>query len=98
MAAAPPPAMAPAAPAAAPPAAAADNRPWYDPGRILGVTPDAQTKPEQFGGENLAPPPPPPGQVAANQPPPDLSVLRRGSVYRIKLDLMTGRFEQVKPD
>jgi len=72
MAAAPPPAMAPAAPAAAPPAAAADNRPWYDPGRILGVTPDAQTKPEQFGGENLAPPPPPPGQVAANQPPPEI--------------------------
>ena len=36
--------------------------------------------------------------LPANQPPPDLSVLRRGSVYRIKLDLMTGRFEQVKPD
>jgi hypothetical protein len=36
--------------------------------------------------------------LPANQPPPDLSVLRRGSVYRIKLGLMTGRFEQVKPD
>ena len=36
--------------------------------------------------------------LPANQPPPDLSVLRRGSVYRIKLDLTTGRFEQVKPD
>ncbi len=36
--------------------------------------------------------------LPANQPPPDLSVLRRGSVYRIKLDLKTGRFEQVKPD
>ena len=35
--------------------------------------------------------------LPANQPPPDLSVLRTGSVYRIKLDLTTGRFEQVKP-
>ena len=33
-----------------------------------------------------------------DQPPPDLSALRNGSVYRIKLDLKTGRFEQVKPD
>ena len=36
--------------------------------------------------------------LPANQPPPDLSALRSGSVYRIKLDLKTGRFEQVKPD
>ena len=35
--------------------------------------------------------------LPANQPPPDLSVLRSGSVYRIKLDVKTGRFEQVKP-
>ncbi len=61
------PVMAPSAPAA-PPAAVVDNRPWYDPGRIVGLSPSAQTKPEQFGGENLAPPPPPPGQVAADQP------------------------------
>lgn len=32
-----------------------------------------------------------------DQPPPDLSALRRGSVYRIKLDVRTGRFEQVTP-
>ena len=31
-------------------------------------------------------------------PPPDLSVLRTGSVYRIRLRLKTGRFEQVQPD
>ena len=36
--------------------------------------------------------------LPAHQPPPDLSVLRSGSVYRIKLDLTTGRFEQVKAD
>jgi len=59
------------APAAAPPPVV-DNRPWYNPGRILGVAPDEQTKPEQFGGENLAPPPPPPGQVAVNQPPAEI--------------------------
>ena len=35
--------------------------------------------------------------LPANQPPPDLSVLRSGAVYRIKLDVKTGRFEQVKP-
>lgn len=80
-----PPAAAPAAPsmapppasmpAAAPPAVAtaapppADNRPWYDPGRILGVSPNQQTTPEQFGGENLLPPKPAPGEVAVNQPP-----------------------------
>ena len=33
-----------------------------------------------------------------DQPPPDLSALRDGSVYRIKLHHKTGRFEQVKPD
>ena len=31
-------------------------------------------------------------------PPPDLSVLRRGSVYRIAPHVTTGRFERVKPD
>lgn len=60
-----------AAPAAATPAVV-DNRPWYSPSRILGVAPTEQTKPDQFGGENLAPPPPPPGQVAANEPPPEI--------------------------
>ncbi|HUO90876.1 MAG TPA: hypothetical protein VMU08_17010 [Rhizomicrobium sp.] len=67
----PPAAEAPAA-AAAPPGG--DSRPWYDPGRIFGVSPREQTTPEQFGGENLAPPPPPPGtpQTAANTPPPAL--------------------------
>lgn len=62
---------------AEPPAAAttapqtADNRPWYDPDRIFGVSPRQQTTPAQFGGENLAPPPPPPGtpQTAENTPP-----------------------------
>ncbi len=33
-----------------------------------------------------------------DQPPPDLSALRRGSVYRIGLHDKTGRFERVKPD
>lgn len=33
-----------------------------------------------------------------HQPPPDLSVLRRGSVYRIKLSTKTGRFEEVSGD
>jgi len=60
-----------AVPASAPPPVA-DNRPWYDPGRIFGVSPRDQTKPEQFGGENLAAPPPAPGQVAAAEPPPSL--------------------------
>jgi hypothetical protein len=70
VAATPPPAgTAPAA--VAPPA---DNRPWYDPGRIFGVSPREQTTPQQFGGENLQAPPPPPGtpQTAANTPPPAL--------------------------
>jgi nitroimidazol reductase NimA-like FMN-containing flavoprotein (pyridoxamine 5'-phosphate oxidase superfamily) len=31
----------------------------------------------------------------AGQSPPDLSALRRGSVYRIRLDTKTGRFEKV---
>ena len=31
-------------------------------------------------------------------PPPDLSVLRSGSVYRIRLQHKTGRFEQVRSD
>jgi hypothetical protein len=63
---------APAAPAAAPPTQPADNRAWYDPGRIFGASPSAQTTPEQFGGENLAPPPPPPpkpGEAAPPAPP-----------------------------
>ncbi len=71
-----------APPAAPPPVAAApavvDDRPWYDPGRIIGVSPSAQTKPEQFGGENLAPPPPPPGQSAANQPPAEIDSIAAG--------------------
>ena len=33
-----------------------------------------------------------------NQPPPDLSALRRGSVYRIRVEHMTGRFEEVNAD
>jgi hypothetical protein len=85
---APPPvaATAPGAPGAAPSAAApgaqppvADNRPWYSVDRILGVTPREQTRPEQFGGENLAPPPPAPGSPeAANQPPPPLDSITSG--------------------
>ena len=31
-----------------------------------------------------------------HQPPPDLSGLRRGSVYRIRLETKTGRFEEVR--
>ncbi|MEI9989006.1 MAG: hypothetical protein WDM86_03115 [Rhizomicrobium sp.] len=69
-AAASPVAAAPSTPAAAPPVA--DNRSPQAATPALGVSPNAQTKPEQFGGENLAPPPPPPGEVAANQPPPGL--------------------------
>ena len=33
-----------------------------------------------------------------DQPPPDLSALRRGSVYRIRVEHMTGRFEEVMTD
>jgi nitroimidazol reductase NimA-like FMN-containing flavoprotein (pyridoxamine 5'-phosphate oxidase superfamily) len=33
-----------------------------------------------------------------NQPPPDLSVMRSGSVYRIRVEHMTGRFEEVNTD
>jgi len=33
--------------------------------------------------------------LPAHQSPPDLAALRRGSVYRIRLDTKTGRFEKV---
>lgn len=33
-----------------------------------------------------------------HQPAPDLSALRRGSVYRIRVEHMTGRFEEVHAD
>ena len=46
-----------------------DNRAWYDPGRIFGVSPSAQTTPQQFGGEALAPPPPPPARPGEPPPP-----------------------------
>jgi hypothetical protein len=71
---APPPVVAATSPPAAVVAAPSDNRPWYDPGRIFGVSPSAQTTPEQFGGENLQAPAPPPGapQTASNTPPPTL--------------------------
>ena len=62
----------PPAPAAPAPAQPSDNRAWYDPGRIFGASPSAQTTPAQFGGENLAPPPPPPpkpGEAAPPTPP-----------------------------
>ena len=36
--------------------------------------------------------------LPANQPPPDLSALRDGSVYRIRVQHMTGRFEEVSAD
>jgi hypothetical protein len=67
-----PPAAAPApeAPAVAPPPPA----PFVE-NRTAGVPTSEQTKPQQFGGEHLAPPPPPPGheaEVAANQPPPTI--------------------------
>src|SRR5258706_12220818 len=52
---------------AAPPAT--DNRAWYDPGRIFGTSPSAQTTPEQFGAENLAPPAPPPPRPGEPPPP-----------------------------
>ena len=57
----------PAAPS--PPSEAADNRPWYDPSRIFGVSPSAQTHPEQFGSENLTPPAPPPPKPGETPPP-----------------------------
>ena len=64
----------PAAAPPAPPAEPADTRAWYDPGRIFGVAPGQQTKPEQFGGEALNAPPLPPGTPATpqNTPPPAL--------------------------
>lgn len=46
-----------------------DNRPWYDPSRIFGISPSAQTTPEQFGSENLAPPTPPPTRPGESPPP-----------------------------
>lgn len=51
----------------APPAS--ESRPWYDPGRIFGTSPSAQTTPEQFGAENLAPPAPPPPRPGEPPPP-----------------------------
>jgi hypothetical protein len=33
-----------------------DQRPWYDPSRIFGTSPEQQTRPEQFGAESLKPP------------------------------------------
>jgi hypothetical protein len=33
-----------------------------------------------------------------DKPPPDLSAPRRGSVYRIQVEHMTGRFEEVSTD
>ncbi len=59
----------PPPPAAAPPA---DNRAWYDPGRIFGTSPSQQVRPEQFGAEALTaptPPPPKPGEPAPPSPP-----------------------------
>jgi hypothetical protein len=56
---------------AQPPAPAVDNRAWYDPSRIFGTSPSQQTRPEQFGGENLAPPPPPPPKAGEAPPPPE---------------------------
>lgn len=46
-----------------------ESRPWYDPGRIFGTSPSAQTTPEQFGAENLAPPAPPPPRPGEPVPP-----------------------------
>jgi hypothetical protein len=63
--AAPPPVAAAAAPPPVPAAPPPDQRAWYDPSRIFGVSPQNQTTPQQFGGENLAAPPPPAGQPAA---------------------------------
>lgn len=51
------------------PPESSDNRAWYDPGRIFGVSPSAQTTPQQFGGEALAPPPPPPARPGEPPPP-----------------------------
>jgi len=53
-------AQAPAAVAPSPPSTVAANPPPFNPYRPLGVPQTEQIKPEQFGGENLAPPPPPP--------------------------------------
>jgi hypothetical protein len=58
------------APASPPPTQTGDNRAWYDPSRIFGTSPSAQTTPQQFGGENLAPPAPPPPKPGEAPPPP----------------------------
>jgi hypothetical protein len=55
---------------APPPGETADNRAWYDPSRIFGTSPSAQTRPEQFGSENLTPPAPPPPKPGEPVPPP----------------------------
>lgn len=71
-------AAAPAAPPAAPPPVA-DNRPWYDIDRLVGVPPSEQRTPDQFGSEDLKAPPPPPGSAeAANMPPPALDSITVG--------------------
>ncbi|MBS0472221.1 MAG: hypothetical protein JSR60_14205 [Proteobacteria bacterium] len=70
-------AAAPAPPAAPPPVA--DNRPWYDIDRLVGVPPSEQRTPDQFGSENLKAPPPPAGSAeAANVPPPALDSITVG--------------------
>jgi len=52
------------------PAETSDPRPWYDTDRIFGTSPSLQTKPEQFGAENLTRrTPPKPGAVAPAPPP-----------------------------
>ncbi|MEI9889134.1 MAG: hypothetical protein WDN08_22040 [Rhizomicrobium sp.] len=75
IAAVPPPAVATVPP---PPAETADNRSWYDPGRIFGVSPRQQTTPEQFGSENLNAPPPPAGAPATPAPPAALDSITAG--------------------
>ena len=58
-----------------PPTETADSRPWYDPGRIFGTSPAQQTRPEQFGAENLTPPKPPPPKPGEAPPPPEPEAL-----------------------
>jgi hypothetical protein len=77
--AAPPTPVAP--PVAAPPSPppVADNRPWYDIDRLVGVPPSEQRTPDQFGSEDLKAPPPPPGSAeAAAAPPPALDSITVG--------------------
>ena len=52
-----------------------DNRAWYDPSRIFGTSPAQQTRPEQFGAENLPAPPPPPPKPGEAPPPPEPEAL-----------------------